>query len=299
MKMQNLIDTLESRRMLTAAPLVTDGSFETPALSAGSLSYAPKGSPWTFSATGSGIAADGSPFGNSKSPQGKQAAFVQNAAPTGSSAGQAGVISQSVTRLAAGTKYTITFFEEGRGNDTAHNIPYSKNPIEILLDSQVIVASEVPSSTTSFNLVTAAFIVPAGTTHTLTIKGLGVKGKDATTFVDDVTLTSDATGGASGTVFNDTNGNGKQDGGDAGLAGWIVYVDSNKNGQFDPGEISTKTDSAGDFNLALKSGTYTISVEIRQGYYETAPHALSYTVTVTAGQTTGGELFGVKPILPV
>ncbi len=36
-----------------------------------------------------------------------------------------------------------------------------------------------------------------------------------------------------GTVFSDTNGNGSQDGSEAGLSGWTVYQDSNNNGSYD------------------------------------------------------------------
>ena len=40
----------------------------------------------------------------------------------------------------------------------------------------------------------------------------------------------------SGTVFGDNNSNGKQDSGDGGASGWVIYIDSNNDGKLDNGE---------------------------------------------------------------
>jgi len=105
-------------------------------------------------------------------------------------------------------------------------------------------------------------------------------------------------GTVSGAVFNDVNGNGKKDTGDAGLAGWRVYVDANNNGMYDSGETFVLTDANGNFSFKdLAAGTYIFSVQLKRGYYQTAPHALVYTVTITS-QTVTGDLFGVKAISP-
>jgi hypothetical protein len=106
------------------------------------------------------------------------------------------------------------------------------------------------------------------------------------------------TGTVSGLVFNDTNANGKKDSSESGLSGWMVYVDANNNAQFDPGETYITTSSTGTFSLTLKPGTYTLRVQIRSGFYETAPHALSFTIKVLAGGSISGEDFGVKSIAP-
>jgi uncharacterized protein (DUF2141 family) len=106
-------------------------------------------------------------------------------------------------------------------------------------------------------------------------------------------------GSVSGTVFNDVNGNGKKDATtDKGLAGWRVYVDANNNGMYDSGETFVTTDANGNFSFKnLAAGTYIFSVQLKRGYYQTAPHALVYTVTITS-QTVTGDLFGVKAISP-
>jgi hypothetical protein len=102
-----------------------------------------------------------------------------------------------------------------------------------------------------------------------------------------------------GTVFADTNANGKRDTGEAALSGWRVYVDANNNGMFDAGEQAVLTDSTGKYTFTFSAvGTYIVSVQVKRGYYQTSPHALVYTVKNPGPSITNG-LFGVKTIAPV
>ena len=55
-------------------------------------------------------------------------------------------------------------------------------------------------------------------------------------------------GAVSGTVFNDANGNGLNDG-DAGLSGWTIYSDLNNNSAFDP--VATGTFNSTDVPKAI------------------------------------------------
>jgi len=101
-----------------------------------------------------------------------------------------------------------------------------------------------------------------------------------------------------GTVFADANANGKKDTGESILAGWRVYVDKNNNGLYDSGEQFALTDSSGKYTFTFTTpGTYIISVQLKRGYYQTAPHALIYTVKNPGTSITNG-LFGVKTIAP-
>jgi hypothetical protein len=69
----------------------------------------------------------------------------------------------------------------------------------------------------------------------------------------------------SGAVFKDTNRNGKQDGGEAALAGWVVFLDTNNNGKLDAGELSLTTGADGKFRLSSKRGLITCAKCSRAG----------------------------------
>jgi hypothetical protein len=67
---------------------------------------------------------------------------------------------------------------------------------------------------------------------------------------------------------------------------------------YDSGEQFVLTDSSGKFSFTFTTpGTYIISVQLKRGYYQTAPHALVYTVK-NPGTSVNNALFGVKTITP-
>jgi subtilisin-like proprotein convertase family protein len=80
-------------------------------------------------------------------------------------------------------------------------------------------------------------------------------------------------GAIAGNVFNDLNDNGANDEA-APLKGWTVFLDQNQNGVLDPGEVSTVTDSQGNYVFPnLAAGTYDIAVVGQLGYTPSAPAA--------------------------
>ncbi|HEY9610683.1 SdrD B-like domain-containing protein, partial [Allocoleopsis sp.] len=103
-------------------------------------------------------------------------------------------------------------------------------------------------------------------------------------------------GQISGMKFNDLNGNGVQDTGEAGLAGWTIYLDNNNNGQLDTGEVSTVTDAQGKYSFsvtpdAIKSTTTNDPYYVREvnqtGWTQTSPTSGKYgplLVTATTPQ---------------
>jgi serine-aspartate repeat-containing protein C/D/E len=113
-------------------------------------------------------------------------------------------------------------------------------------------------------------------------------------------------GSVSGQVFNDLNGNGVQDPGEPGLAGWRVYLDGNGNGQYDFWEPSAVTDANGNYTLTgLRANTYTLAESLRgPGWSQTEPAGQPYTVTINAsgqnltGLNLGNHLSGVGPVGP-
>ena len=89
-----------------------------------------------------------------------------------------------------------------------------------------------------------------------------------------VVFTADDLGDASlsGTVFADTNGDGKQDANESGLGDWTVYLDANSNGQFDTDEVSAVSDSNGGYTFGnLFSDDYRVGQVIPDGWQQTTP----------------------------
>jgi hypothetical protein len=102
-----------------------------------------------------------------------------------------------------------------------------------------------------------------------------------------------------GTAWNDANGDGIQDVGEAGIGGWTLYLDSIKNGKLDVGELSTVTDADGDYSFDnLGVGTYTIRIVVPEGWENTYPnHELSFqTLDLESGEVATQVNFGnVQP----
>lgn len=80
-----------------------------------------------------------------------------------------------------------------------------------------------------------------------------------------------------GLKWHDRNGNGQQDSGEPGIAGWTIYLDQNQNSQLDGGEISTVTDSNGFYSFKdLRFGTYTVAEIPDPKWQPTYPAIVEY-----------------------
>ena len=89
-----------------------------------------------------------------------------------------------------------------------------------------------------------------------------------------------------GVKFHDLNGNGKQDPGEPGLAGWGIEV-KDAHGNIMGYAV---TDANGKYCIVVPSpGTYTVTEQVQPGWTPTTP--TTHTVTVVPGQTVG-VLFG-------
>src|SRR5205823_2069528 len=86
----------------------------------------------------------------------------------------------------------------------------------------------------------------------------------------------------SGTVFEDKDGDGVRDLGEAGVAGRTVFADANGNAALDAGEKSAVTDSAGHYKLSVAPGDYTLRQVLPTGWYSTAASASSATVSAAS-----------------
>jgi hypothetical protein len=172
--------------MVTApakANLIHDGDFSNPyqGTSPTSYTYAPTGSPWTFSdlipgVSGSGITYIPSNFQNT--PLYTQVGFLQTAGGTISSSDPAS-ISQSFTAPTAGT-YDLSFVYAGRsydGGTTTFTVSVDGNVVDTLTPS-----SGQPLTPQSFDISLASGI------NYLAFTATGVSGNDETAFIDNVNI---------------------------------------------------------------------------------------------------------------
>jgi hypothetical protein len=92
-------------------------------------------------------------------------------------------------------------------------------------------------------------------------------------------------------VFQDTNGNSIVDPGEAGLAGWTVFLDQNHNGMPDPGERTVATDAGGNFVFTgVGPGTYRLREVALNGWMQTTTNPGD--ITASSGSDVSGNLFG-------
>lgn len=104
-------------------------------------------------------------------------------------------------------------------------------------------------------------ILPNGTVNTtpnpITV-GLTSEEVEVVNFGDFIQIS------ITGAKFQDVNGNGLRDVGDAGLSGWTIFLDTNGNGAFDNGERSTITGVNGVFTFTNVGPGAVRILEVRQ-----------------------------------
>ncbi len=102
----------------------------------------------------------------------------------------------------------------------------------------------------------------------------------------------------SGTVFDDSNGNGTLDAGEVGVANFAVYIDVQHNGVYDAGiDPISYTNAGGQWSIpGLNPGTYTVIQTPPGGWNRTLPGGNSYSVTVGSNQTVGSKNFGADQL---
>jgi hypothetical protein len=87
-------------------------------------------------------------------------------------------------------------------------------------------------------------------------------------------------GRASGTVYNDLNGNGVLDAGEPGLTGWTLFVDLDPDGTPDPDEPQTTTDADGRYQLTgLDAGPAELVAQTQEGWQPTGATVIQLDVT--------------------
>jgi len=99
-----------------------------------------------------------------------------------------------------------------------------------------------------------------------------------------------------GVVYNDWNGDGIHQNGEAGLAGWTVYLDLNNNGILDSADRVTTTDFYGNFSFTnVPAGAYTLRALAPQSHWHpTNPITGSFRITIASGQVISSLSFGER-----
>ncbi len=111
----------------------------------------------------------------------------------------------------------------------------------------------------------------------------------------------------SGMVWDDYNGNGLYDSGwpdlETEMSGVTLYLDANNNGVLDAGEATAQSGGVmgigGSYSFTVTPGTYTVRAVAPSGKAVSAPATGSFTVTVSAGQTSTSNNFGLEPYTAV
>ncbi len=94
-------------------------------------------------------------------------------------------------------------------------------------------------------------------------------------------------GTISGTKFNDANGNGVKDGGEAGIQNWKIRLSGVKTD-------SANTDVNGNYSFTqLNAGNYTVAEDAQNGWLQTLPASGgNYSLTITSGSNFIAKDFG-------
>jgi uncharacterized repeat protein (TIGR01451 family) len=101
-------------------------------------------------------------------------------------------------------------------------------------------------------------------------------------------------GSIAGHTANDLNGNGVDDPGEPGKAGWTMYLDADNDGVLDTGELTALTDSAGDYRFDnLVPATYRVRPAITAGFTCTKPSQCVYVNAIVSGEDATARDFAL------
>jgi hypothetical protein len=131
------------------------------------------------------------------------------------------------------------------------------------------------------------------TATTPTVRSVHVPGSSSNQNFGNKLATPPSLGSIFGMKFNDLNGNGARDGGDAGLSGWTIEL---KNATSLAVISTTSTASDGSYAfLNITPGSYVVSEVVKSGWTQTkppAPGTQDYSFALAAGENKLGIDFG-------
>ena len=147
----------------------------------------------------------------------------------------------------------------------------SMNPTSGGTLSTTTVYARISASATS-NV--SGYIIITDANHSSLNKSIPVSG----------TVNSATTGTISGTVWNDSDGDGVKEPGETPLSGWWVELNT--------GMLVTSASDGTYTFTGVSPGTYTVFEDMKTGWQQTAPSGGTYSVTIAAGQNVTTKDFG-------
>jgi hypothetical protein len=201
-------------------------------------------------------------------------------------AGVSGVKVQLLTTAGTQANSTVT---DASGHYLFDNLrPGDSYYVQFSLPSGYILAPQDQGSDDSLDSDVDAF----GRTPTITL------GAGQTDLSVDAGLVKPAS--ISGTLYNDSNGSGSRDAGEAGLGNWIVFLDANANGTLDPTEANATTGANGSYSLTgLRPGSSKLQFMNQIHWSPTTSVDGFLVVNLTVGQALTGVDFGERTSVPL
>jgi parallel beta-helix repeat protein len=186
----------------------------------------------------------------------------------------------------SGDTFTIDIYESSSADPTGFGQGQE------FLDSTQVTTDNSGNASFNFNVGDSPEF-GASTVYTAIAKLDIIGGTDISEFSNAVKVTGAS---ISGTVFNDANGNGKQDAGEKGIAKQIVFIDTNGDGIFDEDhDLFAITNSNGNYTLiGAALGALHLRLSVAPGFVQTIPNAKKpfYKLTITSMEHLGGNIFG-------
>jgi hypothetical protein len=128
----------------------------------------------------------------------------------------------------------------------------------------------------------AGTVLNIGTNQTLTVSVAATTDYSAASATTTINVLFNPIS-ISGKVFNDLNGNGGFDNGEAGLANVIIKLD---------GQAAATTDTNGNYTLTgVGPGSHTLTEAVSTGYLQTSPAGDAFTVVPVNGVNISGDNF--------
>jgi hypothetical protein len=101
-----------------------------------------------------------------------------------------------------------------------------------------------------------------------------------------------------GTVFSDSDRDGRLDTGEAGLVGRTVFADYDYDGILDASEPRALTDASGNYSLATRASQVSLRVVLNAGEQLTIGYGATSIWLSTVNGTVSGKNFGIAPLAP-